>query len=167
MVKFSIGASLIILSLMIGLSQYFDNKAKIQGAETRLERTKQQVREMGQFSQRLEAAKKLAMPKGNDQRARLESSLGLAEMGLDLTFTSSPRPDSPDLQTIYRHEYQISGQATFFDAFNLLNTLENTPGFIVNYVCFKCKNINIQDPEEGKSPMAIRGFLNVYNPEKV
>ena len=167
MVKFSIGISLIILTLFIAGNQYFENQNNIQNAENKLERTKQKIKEMSQFSQRLTTAKSLAMKRGNDQRARLESNLGLTEMGLALKFTSSPRPDSREAQFFYRHEFTISGQTRFFDAFNLVNTLEQTPGFVLNYVCIRCENINIETPEDGKEPLRIRGFLNVYNPEQV
>lgn len=166
MVRFSIGVSLLILSLFIGVTQYFDNVDRIQGAEARFERTQQQVREMGQFSERLDAAKEMAMERGNDQRARLENTFNLREIGLQFQFTASPRPDAPESQFFYRHEFQISGQATFFDVFNLLNTMENTPGFIINYVCIRCDNLNVQAPEGGKEPVSIRGYLNVYNPEQ-
>ena len=167
MVKFSIGVSLIILSLFIGGNQYFENENKIQNAENKLERTQQKIKEMSQFSQRLTKAKSLAMKRGNDQRARLESNLGLNEIGLELKFSSSPRPDSREAQFFYRHEFTISGQSSFFDAFKLVNTLEQKPGFILNYVCVRCENINVEAPEEGKDPLRIRGFLNVYNPEQV
>lgn len=167
MIQFSLGISLIILSLFIGISQYFDNEDKIQGAQNRFERTQQKVREMGQFSTRLERARKLALEAGQDQRARVEDRLELPEMGLELRFTSSPRPDSPDRQFFYRHEFQISGQATFFDMIKLLNTLENSKGFVVNYACIRCDNVAVDEPEEGKEPVTIRGYLNVYNPEQV
>lgn len=167
MVQFSIGISLIILSLFIGISQYLDNQDSLQGAQARLERTQQKVREMGQFSTRLERAKQLAIEAGQDQRARLENSLELQNMDLELRLTSSPRPDSPERQFFYRHEFQISGQTSFFDMIKLLNKLDNTRGFVVNYACIRCDNAGVEEAEKGKEPVIIRGILNVYNPEQV
>ena len=167
MFRFAIGISLIILSLFIGLNQYFDNKSKIKGAENRFERTQKNVKEMGQFSQRLERAKTFAMKKGDDQPSRLESKFGLRDMGLELLFTSNPRPEAMNNQPFYKYEFHISGQASFFEAFNLLNTLEQTPGITLNYICVGCQNIRAEDVEEGREPVSIRGILNVYNPERM
>ena len=167
MIHFSIGISLIILTLIIGGTQFFDKLDKIEGAEARLERTEKRAQEMSQFSQRLSETKKLTMKKGNDQRARLEGALGLREMGLNLQFTSSPEPDSVETRFFFSHKFTISGQTSFFDAFNLVNKLEQTPGFVVNYVCIRCQNIRIESPEQGKEPVQIRGLINVHNPEQV
>lgn len=166
MIRFSIGVSLLVLTAFIGINQYFDNTTKLEGAQSRLERTKQKVMEIRQFSSRLDKVKRYVMEKGQDQPARIEKLLDMQDKGLTFELTSSPRPDDMDTQAFYRHEFQITGQTTFFDLFTLINTLESTPGFVVNYVCFKCENMNLT-PEEGREPTRIRGFLNIYNPERV
>lgn len=167
MIKFSIGVSLLILSGFMGLNQYFDNVSKLAGAESRYTQSRQKVQEMEQFSTRMENVKRFVMPKGQDQRARIEKTLGLVESGLTFQFTSSPRPDDMENQAFYRYEFQITGPASFFELFSLLNVLESTPGFVVNQVCLKCANLNIEAPKANQKSAQIRGYLNVYNPEQV
>lgn len=166
MIRFSLGLSLAILSIMIGAVQFFENQSALQTAEDSLRRTQRQVAEMGQFNQRVNQIKKSVLVQGEDQKSRIERQLGLSETQLSFKFLSNVRPNDPANQFFYRHEFEITGLATYFETIKLLNQMESGPGFILNHVCFRCSLPGLQE-DENRYPIRIRGYIYVYNPAQV
>ena len=166
MVRFSLGLSLLVLAIIIGVVQYFENIDAHQRAEDSLRRTRQQVAEMGQFNRRVEQAKRIVMVQGEDQKSKLERLLGLGDKRLEFKFISNVQPNDPANQFFYRHEYEVSGAATYFETIKLLNLMETTPGFIITSICFRCAIPGV-NPTGNVYPVRIRGYIYVYNPAQV
>ena len=166
MIRFSLGLSLLVLSVFIGVVQYFENKEALFRAEDSLRRTQKQVAEMGQFNKRVEQVKRVVMIQGEDQKSKLERLLGLSETKLGFKFLSNVKPNDPANQFFYRHEFEVAGAATYFDIVKLINQMESTPGFIINSICFRC-NIPGVNPSGNMYTVRIRGYIYVYNPAQV
>lgn len=162
MIKFSIGLSLFMISMIIGLSQYFENVDRHQKAEARYKSIQQQVKRQGQFAQRLERAQKRTLNIGEDQKARIQQALELTRTGLEFQFTSNVRPEKAENRGFYRHDFEITGQTSYFDLVTLLGKLAAKPGFIINSVCVRC-GFSVAT-EDNKQAIRIRGFIHVSNP---
>ena len=166
MIRFSLGLSLAVLAIIIGAVQFFENKDALASAEESLRRTQRQVAEMGQFNQRVEQIKRVVLPQGEDQKSKIERQLGLSATELTFKFLSNVKPNDPANQFFYRHEFEITGIASYFETIKLLNQMESSPGFILNQICFRC-NIPGQTEKDNKYPVRIRGYIYVYNPTQV
>lgn len=166
MIRFSLGLSLAVLAIIIGVVQFFENKDALVSAHDSLRRTQRQVAEMGQFNQRVEQIKRVVLPQGEDQKSKIERQLGLSGTGLEFKFLSNVKPNDPANQFFYRHEYEVSGIASFFETIKLLNLMETSPGFIINSICFRC-NIPGKTEKDNKYPVRIRGYIYVFNPAQV
>lgn len=166
MIRFSLGLSLAVLAIIIGVVQFFENQDSLVSAQDSLRRTQRQVAEMGQFTQRVQQIKQVVLVQGEDQKSKIERNLGLSNTELDFKFLSNVKPNDPANQFFYRHEYEVSGLASFFETIKLLNQMESSPGFIINSICFRC-NLPGKTQKDNKYPVRIRGYIYVYNPAQV
>lgn len=166
MIRFSLGLSLAILSIIIGAVQFFENRDALAKAQDSLQRTQRQVAEMGQFNKRIEHIKKVVLVQGEDQKSKIERQLGLSSTELSFKFLSNVKPNDPANQFFYRHEFEITGLSTYFETIKLLNQMESSPGFILTHVCFRCNLPGMQEVEN-RYPIRIRGYIYVYNPAQV
>lgn len=166
MIRFAIGLSLAVLSIIIGFVQFFENETALLRAEESLTRTKRQVAEMGQYNARVNQIKKIVLIQGDDQKSKIERQLGLSDTGLNFKFLTNVKPNDPANQFFYRHEFEVTGMATYFETIKLLNQMESSPGFILTRVCFRCAIPGLTE-EDNKYPIRIQGYIYVYNPEQV
>ncbi len=165
MIKFPLGLSLLILSIIIGSFQFFEDKDALYKSQQMFKHMQSQIDEMKHLEKRKAKIDNLVMRTGDDQKANIERTLELGGTSLSFRFSSNIKPDAPANRFFYIHEFNIRGNASYFETIKLMQKMENTPGFIITHICFKCGLSGVAK-EEGKYPILIRGLIYVSNPDK-
>lgn len=164
MMQFTLGATLLAFSLIMGGYMYMENADLINIKQRGLTQVEQKFKQNAQMIQRLSTIKEKTMERGQDQKANLERFLGIGAPGLVLSFTGTPLQADGSSNNFYRHNFRVIGPATFMKAQEVITKMAETPGFTVHKVCLGCTR-RPSDLPEGQNMVSIEGFLYVYNPE--
>lgn len=169
MIRFGIGLALLTLALIVGAFRFFENSDTIVRLEKQLDRAETTQQEARRLESRITKTKELLVKKGQDQLSAIRRSLELDKLlKLDFRFLSETSQAEQSARYFYQHTFEIEGPINFFDAAQLIDRIEATPGFTITQICFKCKT-----PLKGKtlnpdeSMLTIRGNLYVYNDTRI
>lgn len=165
MIQFAIGLILIAMSAIVGTYQYSQTTDRTASETARYHRLEQQKREVANIKQRLENTKKELVKQGDDQRASIEKTLNLADSQMQFKYVTMANLNDPSNRYFYRHEFQITGPSTFYDALKLIDKLENTKGVVLYSACMACIIPDQRTQlKEDQHMVQIKGYLYVYNP---
>ena len=169
MIRFAFGLALLTLAVIIGSFRFFENRDTMARLERQLVKAEATQMEARRLESRISRTKELLVRKGQDQLSAVQRSLGLDKLrNVDFRFITETSATEQSNRYFYQHTYEIEGMVNFFDAAQLIDRVEATPGFTISYICFKCKT-----PPQGREykpdeyMLTLRGSLYVYNDAKI
>lgn len=169
MIRFAFGLALLTLAVIIGSFRFFENRDMVTKLTSQLVKAEATQMEARRLESRVSKTKELVLKRGQDQLSAIQRVLGLDKLrNLEFRFLSETNPTEQGTRYFYEHTFEISGMANFFDATQLIDRLEGTPGFTVNFICFKCT-----PPPAGREfkpdeyMLNLRGKVYVYNDARI
>ncbi|PIZ31724.1 MAG: hypothetical protein COY40_01280 [Alphaproteobacteria bacterium CG_4_10_14_0_8_um_filter_53_9] len=162
MIRFAIGLTLLVCSILIGGYMFWDNTGKIERARYELEDTYSRQDDAGKLQQRIRTARRTAMVAGDDQKFTIERLLDIGAPGLEWRFVGTPRQYG-STRALYRHTFRIVGPTTYAESQEVMRKLVTLPGFVPYKYCFACTVAPKDTPPELQM-VQIEGYLYVYDP---
>jgi len=169
MIRFAFGLALLTLAVIIGSFRYFENRDSVARLNQQLQQAEATQLQARQLEAKITKTKELLVRKGQDQLSSIQRSLGLDKLNnLEFRFLSEISQADQNSRYFYRHSFEIEGMVNFFDAAQLIDRVEASPGFTISYVCFKCKT-----PPQGREfkpdeyMLNLKGYLYVYNDTRI
>lgn len=167
MMKFTIGAAILVFTVIVGSYQFFQDKETLNQRERGLVQVRQKLHQSKQLLERLQLVRERAMERGQDQKFTIERALGIGDPGLQLQFVGRPQSaDGGDSRTFYRHTYRITGLSDFQTAWQVVRKLVEVPGFSIHKFCMNCTRTPRNTPT-GYRTVQIEGYLYVYDPNSL
>lgn len=167
MMRFTVGLSILIFTIIVGAYQFFQNKQTVTQRERGFVSVQQKLRQNQQLVESMKLVRERAMERGSDQKFTIERLIGIGEPGLSFEFVGRPTTSgSVDDRTFYRHTYRITGVSDFNSALVALKKLTQTSGFTVNKFCMNCTRTPRNAPT-GFKTVQIEGYLYVYDPKSI
>lgn len=162
MIRFILGAMLLLVTLIWGIYSYTSNgdlyEIKLSGldeAETRRDEGKN-------LQQRMKTIRKISMATGEDQKFTIERQLQIGSPGMDFRFVGQPRVYGSN-RALYRHTFRITGPATYAVSQEVVRKLVTLPGYVPTKYCFGCALPPKNTPDTMKM-VQIEGYVYVYDP---
>lgn len=162
MIRFAIGLTLVVCSLLIGGYMYWDQTKQIEDARYALIDAESRQDEAGQLQNRIRMARRTAMVSGDDQKFTIERLLDIGAPGLEWRFVGTPRQYGSN-RALYRHTFRISGPTTYAESQEVMRKLATLPGFVPYKYCFAC-SVPPKDTPASLQMVQIEGYLYVYDP---
>lgn len=165
MMKFTLGFAILVFTFIVGSYKYYENIDLITAKERGLVEAKEKRDRYLRIEQRTKQIPKFAVVRGDDKKNIIERLLEIGEPGLSFNFIGQALRQDAHLGII-RHNFKISGPASFDTVQTLLKkmqTLPSLPGFVVYDICFGCATSNKQ-LDENEHMVNIEGYLYAYDP---
>ncbi|HEX2859495.1 MAG TPA: hypothetical protein VHP58_04800 [Alphaproteobacteria bacterium] len=162
MIRFAAGLALMVLTLIIGTWQWFDQASQYQAKKAGLEDAVAKREEGLDLNLRIKKVRAQSMASGDDQKFTIERLLDIGAPGMEWRFVGQPRITG-GTRTLYRHTFRIVGPSTFAKSQELMRRLVTLPGFVPYRFCYACGLAPKGTPSDQRM-VQIEGYLYVYDP---
>lgn len=162
MMRFMLGASLLLLTVVWGIYTYTSNRDLYDIKLAGLEEAEQRRDEGKNLQARMKTIRTISMAVGDDQKFTIERRLGIGAPAMEFRFLGQPRVYGGN-RALYRHSFRISGPATYADSQEVMRKLVTLPGYVPTKYCFGCA-LPPKNTPDNKKMVQIEGYLYVYDP---
>lgn len=169
MIRFAFGLALLTLAVIIGSFRFFENRELVEKLNKQLVKAEATQLEARRLESRVMRTKELVLKRGQDQLSAVQRVLGLDKLrSLEFKFVSETSPTEQGNRYFYQHGFEIEGLVNFFDAAQLIDRIDSTPGFTLNFICFKCKALpEGREAKPDEYMLTLRGTIYVYNDSRI
>ncbi len=161
MIRFTIGASILMLSFIYGIYQYTTSSGAYQERETALLEALERRDEGKNLQQRIRDIRRMSVVNGDAQKFNLERILEIGAPRLEWRFQGQPLIRGN--RALFRYTFRVTGPSTAAEASTLLQRMNGLPGFVPTRYCFNCSQ-----PPRGTDTslrmVLVEGFLYAYDP---
>jgi hypothetical protein len=169
MIRFAFGLALLTLAVIIGSFRFFENRDMVEKLNKQLVKAEATQLEARRLEGRVTRTKEIVLKRGQDQLSAIQRALGLDKLrSLEFRFLSETNSAEQANRYFYQHGFEIEGLVNFFDAAQLIDRIDSTPGFTINFICFKCKaGPADRESKPDEYMLTLRGTIYVYNDSRI
>lgn len=161
MIRFSIGAAMIVFTLILGGYRY----SELSGRQHDLEQAMveaQDKRDQGKnLTERIQKVRKTTLTTADAQKLTIEKMLNIGAPGLEWRFLGQALVRGNN-KSLYRYTFRISGPGTYNGSQKLLERMNEVPGFVPYRYCFACTQPPRGTPE-GLRMVQVEGYLYAHD----
>lgn len=161
MIRFAIGAAIIVFTLIMGVYRYSDLSSRQQDLESAMIEA-QDKRDQGRnLTTRIQDVRKTTFTTADAQKLTIEKMLDIGAPGMEWRFLGQALVRG-DNKSLYRYTFRISGPSTYAVSQKLLERMNELPGFVPYRYCFACTQPPRGTPEN-LSMVQIEGYLYAHD----
>lgn len=163
MIRFAAGLAIIVFTAILGIYKYLDIRGDYDSRQSALYDALDKRDQGKNLQQRIREIRRISALNNDAKKLDVERLLNIGAPGLEWRVVGQPLTRGSN-KALYRYTYRIAGPSTFTDSQNLMERMNQLPGFVIYRFCFACT-----EPPRGTSPnlsmVQIEGYLYAYDPD--
>lgn len=162
MIRFSIGMAILVFTAILGIYRFSDLSGRYHDQTLALEEAEAKRTEGKDLSERIRLIRRLSVTTTDAQKFNIERMLDIGNPGMEWRFVGQPLVRGVN-RSLYRYTFRISGPTTYAESQDLLQRMNQLPGFVPYRYCYACTQ-NPRGAPDNLRTVQIEGYLYAYDP---
>lgn len=162
MIRFAAGLAIIVFTAILGIYKYLDISSDYNSRQAALYDALDKRDQGKNLQQRIREIRRISALNDDAKKLDIERLLNIGAPGLEWRFVGQPLTRGSN-KALYRYTFRIAGPSTYNDSQDLMERMNQLPGFVTYRYCFACTEAP-RGTAPGLSMVQIEGYYYAYDP---
>jgi hypothetical protein len=162
MIRFAAGLAIIVFTAILGIYKYLDIASDANSRQAALYDALDKRDQGKNLQQRIREIRRISALNDDAKKLDIERLLNIGAPGMEWRFVGQPLTRGSN-KALYRYTFRIAGPSTYNDSQDLLERMNQLPGFVTYRYCFACTEAP-RGTAPGLSMVQIEGYYYAYDP---